>query len=508
MKEDLLRFIRDELAKQRSEQEIISLLQQNGWTNQDIHEAFVFHRKTVATQNDTKGIKKLLLVEIPLWLTITIILVLALIFAGTFAVLRYQKVYSYNLIAPGVNKLERALDYGAEPSLSNPDYFNSVRSQFIAQKVHFVEANLDTMQVTVYQDGSPLFMVPILAKGREGAWWETPAGLYKIETKEKNHFSSLGKVYQPWSMRFQGNFYIHGWPYYPDGTPVSSQFSGGCVRLSNEDAEKVFNAISVGTPILVYEKYFEKDSFTYGEQKPRVTADQYLAVDLKNNFVFVEQGAKEKVPVASITKLITALVTTEYLNLDSKVTVGAGSIIYTSKPRLSAGMKVNVFELMKLALLESSNEASEALASFYGRGAFISHMNKKAGALGMTDSTFVDPYGGGDGNISTAEDLFHLAKYLYNNRSFLLGLTSGKVKNTAYNDLVFSSVQNLNQFTDRVDFIGGKVGKTTAAKETMLAIFDIEMRGEHRPVAIIVLGSDNNKADVEVILEFIKSRFR
>src|SRR5882724_9446532 len=115
-----------------------------------------------------------------------------------------------------------------------------VKDDFISQKESFIEADLTAMQLSVYENGAVVKQVPILTKGRPGSWWETPAGLYQVQNKETNHFSSFGHVYMPWSMDFQGNFFIHGWPYEPDGTPVSSAYSGGCIRLATDDAEKLY----------------------------------------------------------------------------------------------------------------------------------------------------------------------------------------------------------------------------------------------------------------------------
>ena len=111
--------------------------------------------------------------------------------------------------------------YGAQSALSNPDFFNKVKTQLIDEKVTFVEVDLSQMITRVYKEGVVTVDVPVKTKGREGSWWETPAGLYRIQTKEKSHYSSMGHVSQPWSMQFQGNFFIHGWPKYDNGTPVS-----------------------------------------------------------------------------------------------------------------------------------------------------------------------------------------------------------------------------------------------------------------------------------------------
>lgn len=354
------------------------------------------------------------------------------------------------------------------------------------------------MKLTVYASGTSVREVPILTKGREGSWWETPAGLYTIESKSRNHFSSFGRVYQPWSMAFQGNFFIHGWPYYPNGTDVSSQYSGGCIRLSTEDAKEIYALAERGTPVLVFEKDFEPDNFAYVPKiLPGVNAGSYLAADLSNNFVFASKKIAQPVPIASLTKLMTALVAAEYINLDRKITVQKSNIVPTSVPRLKAGEKYTAYQLLYPLLEESSNQAAFALADTVGRERFVELMNKKAEALGMANTRFTDPAGMGDGNVSTPEDLFLLAKYLLNNRSFVLKISSGTLGPNVYGPSEFKNIKNLNIFSGDDNFIGGKVGKTDAARQTMLAIWNGDFDGAKRPFVVIILGSERNGEDAK-----------
>src|SRR3989344_3348659 len=81
---------------------------------------------------------------------------------------------------------------------------------------------------------------------------QTPNGVYKIRSREENHFSSIGEVWMPWSMHFYGNYFIHGWPYYPSGAPVADTYSGGCIRLSTSDAKELFGEVKNGMPVLAY----------------------------------------------------------------------------------------------------------------------------------------------------------------------------------------------------------------------------------------------------------------
>ncbi|HEX8591620.1 MAG TPA: L,D-transpeptidase family protein, partial [Candidatus Paceibacterota bacterium] len=357
--------------------------------------------------------------------------------------------------------------------------------------------------VRVHKNGAVEREFKVLTKGREGSWWETPAGVYRIETKEETHFSSIGHVYQPWSMAFQGNFFIHGWPHYPDGTPVSSQFSGGCIRLSNEDAKAIYDLVAVGTPIIVFEKDFGSDDFTYEARRPDVTATAYLAADLKNNFVLAEKSSKEVVPIASLTKFVTALVSAEHINLDKSIGITGNMIVDTTIPRLTPGTSVQAFQLLYPLLLESSNEAAEALARSIGTDRFVSLMNKKAEAIGMNETHFADPSGRKQENVSTAQDLFVLLKYVYNNRSFVLKMSTGELNSSAYGAPIYQNLTNYNKFgVANAEFVGGKVGQTIAAGNTAIAVYNITIRGEKRPVAFILLNSQNIQRDMQEMVNF------
>jgi D-alanyl-D-alanine carboxypeptidase len=399
------------------------------------------------------------------------------------------------------------IEYGEQPLLSQPDFFEDTRQSFLRDKVTFIEANLSTMELTYYDQGIAVFTAKILTKGKEGSWWETPAGLYKIETKEENHFSTFGEVYQPWSMAFQGNFFIHGWPYYPGGEAVSSTFSGGCIRLSNEDAEALFKQVAVGTPILVFESDFQSDGYTYEATPPPVSASAFLVADLESKTVLASKNHEAAFPIASITKLVTALVAAEYINLDKDIYITEGMLASTTVPRLSAGTTESAYGLLFPLLLESSNEAAEAFARHLGRDWFISLMNKKADSLGMFQSEFADPAGFDSGNVASPQDLLHLLQYLYNNRSFILRISSGRDVVSAYTPVRFSGLQNFNNTTKEENFIGGKVGETLASKQTDVSLFEVVVEGKKRVIAMVLLGSEDRNADMEVLKAHVYERY-
>jgi D-alanyl-D-alanine carboxypeptidase/L,D-transpeptidase catalytic domain len=468
--------------------------------------------------------------EIPVWITV---LVLGLVTLGAiFAFLEFhQIVYSYSFTLP-VEGSSTAYTYGSWAALNNEDYYDKVLNGLVAEKATFIDANLSTMQLQYYIDGTVTTTLTILAKGRPGSWWETPAGLYKVQAKSPAEFSDIAQVYSPWALDFQGNFLIHGWPYYPNGTPVGSTYSGGCIRLSTPDAEALYNMVAVGTPVLVSSADFEPDTFQEQTQGPPISATSYLAGDIKSNFILAEKNPDEQLPIASLTKLMTALVAIEYVNIQKTITITPDMLVKTSIPRLKAGEQLSLYDLLQPLLKESSNEAAVAISDFLGTPYFVSLMNQTAQSIGMTNTHYVDPSGSDWGNVSTARDMFILAQYLYNNRSFILKMTTNDTTPNVYGPSAFPTLQNFNVFANDPNFVGGKVGINGAASDTILSVFNEPFAATAegvstttdstdtstvatvattsiatRPIAFVILGSNDYTSDAENFLSWINATY-
>jgi len=421
----------------------------------------------------------------------------------------YGRALSQTLILTGREAALQPLVLGSWPALQNAQFFEEVKNRLIQEETTFIEGDLSNMVLRVYDKGKEVASVNILSKGREGSWWETPAGLYQIQGKEKSHYSTFGQVYMPWSLPFQGNFFIHGWPHYEDGTPVPPGYSGGCIRLANEDAKIVYDLVQKGAPVLVREADFENDGYTYKPQVPKIEAENYLIADLKSNYVFAHQAKEEVKPIASLTKLMTALVATEYMNVEREIVIDSSMLVGTSKPRLFAGQRVTILDLLHLLLEESSNEAAAAIAKSHygGERSFVSLMNTKAQAIGMKNAKFADASGQKAGNVASTEDLFTLAKYLYTNRQFVFAISNGEHTNAAYQETKFSDTENYNIFTGQKDFIGGKTGLTTAAKGTSLMVFEKNVNNTTRPIVMILLGSPQYEVEAKTLYSWFTSNF-
>jgi D-alanyl-D-alanine carboxypeptidase len=516
--DQLIDYVKNQLEKGMSSSWIKSILSANGWQNNDIENAF----KSVGDYRKTKSARR----AIPLWVVISILGLMIVAFAAVFFNFR-KIIYSYQFNLPSTSAKVASYNYGSWPALDNSNFYDQVLENFIAQKITFININLSTMQLQLYNNGLVVKQIPVLSKGKPGSWWETPAGLYKVEEKIPVDYSSFANVYMDWGIVFEGNFLIHGWPYYPDGTPVSSQFSGGCIRLSTADAKDLYKEVNIGTPILVSSADFQSDNFQeqYG---PPISAKSFLAADLKSNFIFTDKNSNEQLPIASITKLMTALVAVEYVNIENKITITPEMLVKTSIPRLKAGEKVSLYNLLHLLLKESSNEAAVAISYFLGPERFVQLMNQKAAAIGMTNTHFVDVSGSDWGNVSTARDILALSQYLYNNRSFILKITTNSADSNVYGPSVFADIQNFNVFADDSNFIGGKVGMNGAASGTIMAVFRepfltnnatsgfsvtsssvglIDTSVTERPIMLVILGSDNYAQDAKNLLLWIKNTY-
>lgn len=370
----------------------------------------------------------------------------------------------------------------------------------------FVAADLINMKLSLYKDGSLMAEFPIITKGRPGTPWETPSGFYSIQTKEETHFSSIGHVYMPYSMQFYGNYFIHGWTYYPDGTPVSASFSGGCIKLSTEDAEKVFAFADVGTKVFVYDskQTIPLPSLALDTaSKPEINAATYLVADVDTGDVYAEQNAQLALPIASVTKLMTGLVANEIISFDRRVSVQEGGLSNPQDIANTAPKTFFVGDLFYPLLMQSSNSVAESIASYYGKRSFLQWMNTTAQSLGMTSTTYADASGVSPENISTAEDLFRLATYLVNKKSFILNITRIPNKTIYAEDGSGYQIENVNAPADAPPFDGGKVGHTTAASDTMASVLSFQVDGGTRHVAVIVLGSNDQGQDTKHLADWI-----
>lgn len=385
-------------------------------------------------------------------------------------------------------------------SSSTPERIINILSinEAVPKEGKFIAADLVNMKMYLYQDARVVEEYPILTKGRPKSPYETPSGFYEVLTKEKNHLNKGAQVYLPYSMQFYGNYFIHGWPYYADGRPVDTAYSGGCIRLSTEDAAKVFAFADRGTGIFVYDSKHTSPVPSLALSAaplPPVSAEAYLVADIDTGDVLLEKNATATLPIASVTKLMTALVANETIMFDKEINVATSDLLRPGASTTPAGVRFTVGDLLYPLLMESNNAVATTLAEYYGTSGFIRWMNATAKSLGMTQTRYADPSGISPENISTPEDLYRLAVYLTNKKSFIWNISRTPVKTLAAPTGETYTFKNFNGFAQSEHFVGGKVGRTGQARETMVSVFSESVNGTTRRIAIIVLRSESHTAD-------------
>lgn len=234
---------------------------------------------------------------------------------------------------------------------------------------------------------------------------------------------------------------------------------------------------------------------------PDVGAAAYVVADVDTGEIILEKNSEKEYPIASVTKLMTALVSLEDLNQSDTAKVSSRALATLGDSgHLFLGEKIKISDLIYPLLLVSSNDAAEVLAEHDGRDNFMSLMNEKARDIGMTSTNYEDPSGLSANNYSTAKDLFALAYYLFNNHRTVFNITT--LDRYSLGNQTWS---NIYVFSRRDDFLGGKTGYTDRAKRTGVALFSIPFEGyDNRHIAIILLRTDNRTADINTLLDYLR----
>jgi D-alanyl-D-alanine carboxypeptidase (penicillin-binding protein 5/6) len=241
---------------------------------------------------------------------------------------------------------------------------------------------------------------------------------------------------------------------------------------------------------------------------PPVSARAFVIQDAATGEVLAQRSSWARVPIASITKLMTVLVALERADLDDVVSVRSdAAAVGESTINLRAGERITVRDLVEAALIQSANDAADALADHVGGGSmarFVALMNAKARELGLTRTRFTRPDGlDAPGHLSTARDVTRLAEAAMRLRAVRSivrrrtdTIAGGRVLHT-WNDL-------LGLFPG---LIGVKTGHTAGAGWCEVGA----ARRDGVTLYVTVLGSptrSQRNADLAALLRWGLSRFR
>lgn len=266
-------------------------------------------------------------------------------------------------------------------------------------------------------------------------------------------------------------------------------------RLNNMNIKKyltVFSLLCVMVGVLPANpaQAAGKNKQTYSELQ--LASVHAVVYDLEAGREIYSKNADTPVPIASITKLMTAMVVLDAgLPLDELISVNSEDrdLIKHTFSRVRMGSKLSRREMLKLALMSSENRAASALGRHYpgGRHMFVQAMNEKARRLGMHNTYFADSTGLSSENISTAADLVKLVKAASQYpliREFTTAIShEARFQNPRYR-LSFVNTNSLVR-KDRWEILLSKTGYTREAGRCLVMVANID----HRPVVMVLLDS-------------------
>ncbi|MBI5782644.1 MAG: serine hydrolase [Gammaproteobacteria bacterium] len=235
------------------------------------------------------------------------------------------------------------------------------------------------------------------------------------------------------------------------------------------------------------------DIIQYGHPE-RLTLQSGVAmvVDDREGIMLYGRNIERPRPIASLTKLMTALVVIEAgLSLDEQIEITRDDRdrLRGTKSRLSFGAVFTRYDLLRAALGASDNRAAAALARSYpgGEAAMFQAMNAKAQKLGMTQTRFEDASGLHNGNVSTANDLVRLVNETHKHQMFQMMTTTPSFRVTDRDSGRQIAFRNTNRLVHRDSWDIGlsKTGYTAAAGNCLIMQTTIS----DRPLTIVLLNS-------------------
>lgn len=273
---------------------------------------------------------------------------------------------------------------------------------------------------------------------------------------------------------------------------------GGGAASSVGDHVGVLRRLSIAPPAIV--------TRGRGELVPllNVTASGVIVVDLQSGQTVYARDAELQRPMASLTKLMTALLIAERHDLRAWVAVPPDVTREGHVVRLPPGEHFTVGDLLTSLLVDSANDAADVLARFHSgsAAAFADEMNARARELGLARTSFRNPAGFDDPQqLSSARDVAWLATHVLR-RSELrrrLSMRAGTIVSREGTAVALLQTHELLQQITPV--IAGKTGTTDDAGQCLMSV----VRSGGRDYLVVLLGSRERYADMRIVLEVLAS---
>lgn len=229
-----------------------------------------------------------------------------------------------------------------------------------------------------------------------------------------------------------------------------------------------------------------------GAMVPDIRAAAAIVFNPETGQVLWEENAQDKRSIASITKVMTAIVFLEdNPDLTQQITIERGDVYAASTTYLRRNERITLGNLLHLTLIASDNAAARALArvSHGGTEAFVQRMNQKAAELGLASTTFADPSGLNPENVSSAYDLSRLISLAVADDRIAPIMRTAEYKVTTSRRTI--SIHNTNRLLtgSGVDVMGGKTGFIHKAGYCLATLLRLPQGNQ---VAVVVLGANSN----------------
>lgn len=235
---------------------------------------------------------------------------------------------------------------------------------------------------------------------------------------------------------------------------------------------------------------------------PSISAQAAIILDDDSKVVVFAKNPKTRFPMASTTKIMSALVALEHYRINDILTTGQ-SFVAGVTVGFREGERVLLEDLLYAMLLPSGNDAAVSIANNYpgGQKEFVAKMNKKAKELHLFDTNYTDPSGLNDNNYTTAFDLAHLATVTLK-QPILSQIVATRKKVIRSLDGNVYTLTNLNKLLGSNGVYGMKTGFTDEAGGVLVTL---KKEGE-RTFVIVIMKSADRFADTEKLLSLISGK--
>lgn len=242
-----------------------------------------------------------------------------------------------------------------------------------------------------------------------------------------------------------------------------------------------------------------------------VNARSAIVLDAATKEILFESNAREKMAMASITKLMTALLVLEKGNLNDVVHITQEDVIETgSDIDLRRGEQVLLGDLLKATLIKSANDAAYASAHHVGGTAdnFVKMMNQKAEELGLKKTFYRNPHGFDEvGHYSSSFDIALLMSHAMENKSFSDIIKMKECDVAILNSDRISHVSTTNELLKVDDPLieGGKTGFTDEAGESVVLV--AKNPAGHR-IIVVIMNSPHRFAEGKKLIDFVYEKYQ